>query len=262
MNPGYGYHGDFMTGWDVDFLQDAVNTCTNPSGEITDCPLFNIQTQEEGAKCKIATPEALVDDNCAGPAEGLCGNVPIQAGPEYASLLLPGNEATPTAAFTDLTTLASLVPTLSFATATLAVTDKYGGGINVGEQSELPGEVNASAVVPEPTPSVPEPTPLVPEATLPALPQEPVATGASVASVVVPGPLPTSAPVAPPVEGSAGSGNILSTSTFTSAGIQYEVVVEEVTVFVTVEAAAPAKRHRRHNHLHRRDHEHGLLNRY
>jgi hypothetical protein len=251
-----------MTGWDVDFLQDAVNTCTNPSGQITDCPLFNIQTEEEGAKCKFKTPEALVEDNCAGPADGLCGNVPIQAGPDYASLLLPGNEATPTAVITDLPTLVSLVPTLSFATATLAVTDKFGGGINVGEQSDLPEEIDASAVVPAPTPLVPEPTPLVPEASLPGLPQEPVATDAPAASVVVPGPLPTSAPVAPPVEGSAGPGTILSTSTFTSAGIQYEVVVEEVTVFVTVEAAAPAKRHRRHSHLHRRDHEHGLLNRY
>ncbi|KAH0122003.1 hypothetical protein KCU82_g22542, partial [Aureobasidium melanogenum] len=42
---GYGYHGDFQMGWDSsDFLQSAVDTCTNASGQIQDCPLFDIQT--------------------------------------------------------------------------------------------------------------------------------------------------------------------------------------------------------------------------
>ena len=246
-----------MNGWDVDFLQSAVNTCTNPSGNIADCPLFTLQTEEEGAKCLFEVPEVLALDNCAGPADALCGNVPIQVGPEYASLLLPGNEETPTAGFTPVTTLAPVVPTLSFATATLAVTDKFGGGINVGAQSDLPQEIDTGAVV------IPAPTPLIPEAALSALPQEPVITSAPATPVVVPAPVPTSAPVLPPVaEGPKGPGSIIGTSTFTSAGVAYEVAIEEITVYVTVDAAAPAKRHRRHNHIHRRDHEHGLLGRY
>jgi hypothetical protein len=241
-----------MNGWDVDFLQSAVNTCTNPSGNIADCPLFTLQTEEEGAKCHFKVPEVLALDNCAGPADALCGNVPIQVGPEYASLLQPGNEETPTAGFTPVTTMAPVVPTLSFATATLAVTDKFGGGINVGGQSDLPEEFETSAVV------VPVPTPVIPEA---ALPDEPLITSAAVAPVVVPAPVPTSAPVLAPVaEGPKGS--IVGTSTFTSAGVAYEVAIEEITVYVTVEAAGPAKRHRRHNHKHKRDREHGLLGRY
>lgn len=82
---GFGYHGDFMTGWNVGFLQQAVNTCTNLSGRIEDCPLFHIQSDEDAAKCFLKTPDELRDDNCAGPRRGLCGNVTIQAGPGYAN---------------------------------------------------------------------------------------------------------------------------------------------------------------------------------
>lgn len=253
---GYGYHGDFITGWDVDFLQDAVNTCTNPSGNIADCPLFTLQTEEEAAKCHFEVPEVLADDNCAGPAEGLCGNVPVQAGPGYAEVIKPGNEETPTGGYTPISTLAPTVPTLSFQTATFAATDKFGGGINVGGQSELPEEIDTGAVV------VPAPT-LVLEATQPALPQDPIVTppAAPVVPYDAPAPVPTDAPVLPLVDEQlpAAAGSI---SSYTSDGVVYHVTVEEVTVYVTAEASAPAKLHRRHHHLHRRHHEHGLLGRY
>lgn len=29
---GYGFHGDFVNGWDVDVLQAAVDDCTDDSG--------------------------------------------------------------------------------------------------------------------------------------------------------------------------------------------------------------------------------------
>ena len=34
---GHGLHGAFMNGWDVDVLQQALNTC-NTSSSIDDCP--------------------------------------------------------------------------------------------------------------------------------------------------------------------------------------------------------------------------------
>lgn len=79
---GFGYHGDFMMGWDRDFLQQAVNTCTNPSGRIEDCPLFDVISQQEATSCKLdkATPKILQLENVLGPALQLPGNVKITLG--------------------------------------------------------------------------------------------------------------------------------------------------------------------------------------
>ncbi|KAF2467856.1 WSC domain-containing protein [Lindgomyces ingoldianus] len=227
---GYGYHGDFMTGWDPDFLQTAVNDCTNPSGNIADCRHFTLQTEAEGAKCTFKMPDVLKEDNCAGPADGLCGNVPIQAGPEYASLVQPGDSATPTGGYTPpATTELPPVPTLSYKAPTSAVTDKYGGGISVAAINAGLSQASEVAIAATSTPVVSEAPPFV-----------------------------TSAPVVP----EQPQGHVISTSTYTSAGTVYEVAIMEVDITVTVEPT-PAARHRRHvHHMHRRDREHGLLGRY
>jgi hypothetical protein len=34
---GYGYHGDFLDGWDKNVLQTAIDTCTSDSGIIEYC---------------------------------------------------------------------------------------------------------------------------------------------------------------------------------------------------------------------------------
>ncbi|KAF2733399.1 WSC domain-containing protein [Polyplosphaeria fusca] len=230
---GYGYHGDFITGWDVDFLQSAIKTCTNPSGNIVDCPLFDIQTEAEGAKCTFKQPKMLVADNCEGPSDGLCGNVPIQNGPGYASPLAPGNGEKPTGGYTppaatEAPTSFAPVPTLSYTTPKSAITDKYGGGIsvlNVNGGAAEPSEVNAAE-----TPA------------------------AVVTSNAAEAPAPTPPPAAEQPEG-----KIISTSTFTSAGIVYEMAIEEVVQYVTVDAPAAKLRKRHHHHMHRRDREHGLL---
>lgn len=83
---GYGYHGDFMMGWDsADFLQQAVNTCTNPSGLIQDCDLFNIQSDYTAGECTFEVPDILANDNPEGPREGLALSVPMQSGPAPAT---------------------------------------------------------------------------------------------------------------------------------------------------------------------------------
>jgi len=93
IRTGYGYHADFINGWNIDTLQSAVDTCTNLSGRVEDCPVFSgkLQTEAEQGTCKIQdTPSALKNDNCSGPADGLCGDVPVQYGPQYANPLKPG----------------------------------------------------------------------------------------------------------------------------------------------------------------------------
>ena len=78
---GFGYHGDFISGWDVNILQAAINNCTNLDGEISDCRLFDVITDGGGNNACDAfdtpLPLTAVDENCAGPRQGLCGNVSI-----------------------------------------------------------------------------------------------------------------------------------------------------------------------------------------
>ncbi|QUC22380.1 uncharacterized protein UV8b_06621 [Ustilaginoidea virens] len=76
---GYSYHGDFVTGWDTPFLQRAIDTCTNPSGRIEDCPLFNVVDQETATSCKLkpSLPQLLFGEDVIGPMAKLPGGIPV-----------------------------------------------------------------------------------------------------------------------------------------------------------------------------------------
>lgn len=71
-------------GWDPEFLQQAVDTCTNLSGEIQDCPLFTIQDSSVYNSCNITVPADLTSEDVTGPMSELPGNVAIQSGPALA----------------------------------------------------------------------------------------------------------------------------------------------------------------------------------
>jgi hypothetical protein len=136
MYSGYSYHGDFIAGWDTGLLQNAVDQCTNPSGRIEDCPLFDLQTEEQAAQCLMDMPPELDEDDCEGPRQGLPGDVPIQSGPAYASPLKPGpggpyTPPAPPASATPVISQSAVVPTLSYSAGTNYVTDSYGGGVTV-----------------------------------------------------------------------------------------------------------------------------------
>ncbi|GES58075.1 WSC-domain-containing protein [Aspergillus terreus] len=80
---GYGYHGDFMHGWEPGVLEQAVKQCTNPSGEVSDCPIFELQSEAEQLLCKFDVPEILKSEEvekCTGIPNGLS----IEWGPNYA----------------------------------------------------------------------------------------------------------------------------------------------------------------------------------
>ncbi|KAL5117376.1 hypothetical protein ACEQ8H_004692 [Pleosporales sp. CAS-2024a] len=219
---GYGYHGDFMTGWDVDTLQAALDQCTNLSGKVEDCPVFNnkLQTEAVQGQCDIQhMPALLQNDDCAGPANGLCGNVPVQYGPGYANALEPGAGEKPTSAPVLFSSVAP-VPTQSYAPA----------------RSQGPGGVSVYAVAPSVAPLA--------------------HTTQSAQSASPPAPVITPAPTTQPVDG-APAADIIGTTTYTSNGIEYVVVIEEVAVTVTVTDDNSYKmKHRRHAHamVHARRH--------
>lgn len=107
---GYGYHGDFIMGWDGDFLQDAVDTCTNQSGEIQDCPLFDIQGSDAYSYCDIELPASLANEDVIGPMEILPGDQVIQSGPQLATEAAATGSSSPIAVST---TSSVIIPSVS-----------------------------------------------------------------------------------------------------------------------------------------------------
>jgi hypothetical protein len=73
---GFGNHGDFFSGWDPAFLQQAIEQCTDSMSDITKCKLFNLMPDDELNACaKQFTPAPLVaKENCAARQPTLCGN--------------------------------------------------------------------------------------------------------------------------------------------------------------------------------------------
>ncbi|KAG8626755.1 hypothetical protein KVT40_005700 [Elsinoe batatas] len=81
---GYGFHGDFLNGWDIPLLQKAVDQCRNLSGDIEDCPVLTpyLQTPQVQNQCTI--PDSIGED-VTGPFDKLPGCNPITAGPARAA---------------------------------------------------------------------------------------------------------------------------------------------------------------------------------
>ncbi|KFY07766.1 hypothetical protein V492_06844 [Pseudogymnoascus sp. VKM F-4246] len=106
---GYGYHGDFIMGWEEDFLQSAVDKCTNPSGRIEDCPLFTLQDDATSQQCQLEKKTGgilgsiLAGENLVGPIPSLPGGVKLTPGPEYVVKGAPAGDESSTV----------VVPTLS-----------------------------------------------------------------------------------------------------------------------------------------------------
>lgn len=73
---GYGNHGDFFSGWDPAFLQQAIEQCTDSMSDITKCALFNLTPDPDFITCaKQFTPPTLVaKEKCAAKQPALCGN--------------------------------------------------------------------------------------------------------------------------------------------------------------------------------------------
>jgi len=88
---GYGYHADFIDGWQPGVLQGAVDGCTcNMYGDPTCCVQKGLFTMDKDKKCFITN---TVDEQVTGTLPKLPGNNPVQgAGPNakvYAPTSIP-----------------------------------------------------------------------------------------------------------------------------------------------------------------------------
>ena len=144
---GYGYHGDFINGWDVDFLQHALDTCTDETngGEVEECPVFNGHVNRQAPDdCKFTLPAKLARENYTGLLDALPGNVSIQPGPAYcakpkaeplddSSAAVAAPSPTSASASSELVLL-STVTMVAFTTAYPVATSTYTEG---GEEVHL-----------------------------------------------------------------------------------------------------------------------------
>lgn len=81
---GYGYHGDFLEGWEAGVLQQAIDTCTNLSGNQEDCPVFSFDDHPRECLLESPLPAVLSKENVCGPRQGLPNGIKVQGGPELA----------------------------------------------------------------------------------------------------------------------------------------------------------------------------------
>ncbi|KAI9801579.1 MAG: hypothetical protein M1825_003258 [Sarcosagium campestre] len=83
---GYGFHGDFVNGWDPTVLEDAIKQCgSSTNGEIRDCaPL--VPSNDEAHAVDCPPRPAIVSEATDGLLERLPGCVEVTDGPESATL--------------------------------------------------------------------------------------------------------------------------------------------------------------------------------
>uniref|UniRef100_A0A8H7XJJ2 DUF1996 domain-containing protein n=1 Tax=Psilocybe cubensis TaxID=181762 RepID=A0A8H7XJJ2_PSICU len=73
---GYGYHADFINGWDKGVLQKAVDNChCNEFGDATCCAQQGIFDLNQGKNCRITK---AIDEQTTGTLLKLPGNNPVQ----------------------------------------------------------------------------------------------------------------------------------------------------------------------------------------
>ena len=84
---GYGHHADFMNGWDKDVLSRAVQTCTNNSGVIEDCPVFTNENRfvPDDVMNSCAAHNPLPEEKVTGLLPYLPGCIAITKGPAPAT---------------------------------------------------------------------------------------------------------------------------------------------------------------------------------
>lgn len=228
---GYSYHGDFMMGWEESFLQSAVDTCTNLSGEIQDCPLFDIQDDSIGAQCQLKLPEVLANENDE-TSNGLPVNVPIQSGPAYATdYPVYGANAATSFKPASVSSSVALVPTLTYSSATGSITDI----INVVPVTFFRTETEAPSAAPSSASSTAESS-----------------ASSTAASTVAPkkASSPSPAVTHPALLVDASSAvTVVGTTYITNGHEVVEMVIEQIEVTVTATSTASAK-NRRHLNQH------------
>lgn len=217
---GQGYHADFINGWEPDFLQEVIGTCTNLSGQLTDCPLLTLQSEHEQQQCSLTPPGILANEfmkaKSSSLLDALPGNVKIQYGPESATP--PGKDGDIGDAITswfggigkDASTTTTTPTSYSAPTLTYKPASSSSGS--------PPGPLGGAFI--ESSPSTSSGLPV----------ETPTAPSVNVAAAV---PSPSTTPAPAPSSEPGVSYEVVSTQTVTEGARIQEIVWEEPVVYVT-----------------------------
>jgi hypothetical protein len=239
---GYGYHGDFYSGWNETFLQEALNTCTNTSGLAKDCPMLTLQVDSIATNCFLDLPDELRQEDYQGPMSALPGNVIIAPGPGLA----PKLEGTPATGTTG-TPAPTALPSGSTYTQHLPITALISVPWYSADMYQSPGAT---------TPVSNYTTTAQTYGASPTSDVSPISDAGSTSDA--PPASDASPPSNHPATTAASSSmdnpslSIMSTSTYTSDGHEVHLIIFEEIVTVT-DVVGPTKRHA---HKHARVHGH------
>ncbi|KAF2084619.1 WSC-domain-containing protein [Saccharata proteae CBS 121410] len=81
---GYGFHGDFINGWNVTVLQKAIETCTDSTGGVIEDTCL-VLTQFTADECKACQLAPRINETVTGTLEKLPGCNELTYGPEPAT---------------------------------------------------------------------------------------------------------------------------------------------------------------------------------
>ncbi|WPH02358.1 WSC-domain-containing protein [Acrodontium crateriforme] len=82
---GYGFHGDFINGWNTTALQNATSNCNNLSGKLEDCNVFMEVGLYSAEDCQACMLPPSIDEQVTGVLEKLPGCNEPSSGPELAA---------------------------------------------------------------------------------------------------------------------------------------------------------------------------------
>jgi hypothetical protein len=162
---GYGYHADFINGWDAGVLQKAVDGCNcNPYGDATCCVNKGLFDMDQGKNCRITK---AINEQTTGTLLKLPGNNPVQ--PE-------GKKAT---IFADTSNPELISPIFAYTGDSPTATGTIAGTVqNTPSSSPTDSgtQTPTSAATPTDTSAVQTPTATPTTTTTPSVPASPTTT--------------------------------------------------------------------------------------
>lgn len=82
---GYGFHGDFLNGWDTDTLTSAIKDCaTTADGTVGNCPAFKASDNPNSFAQACPQQEPIIDEPVTGTVSQLPGCIKMTSGPASA----------------------------------------------------------------------------------------------------------------------------------------------------------------------------------
>ncbi|EAW14810.1 DUF1996 domain-containing protein [Aspergillus clavatus NRRL 1] len=237
---GYGYHGDFMHGWEEGVLEQAVEQCTSSSGQVEDCPVFKLQSEDDQRACKFDIPQVLKGEQLVLTSEGLPNDLAVQWGPAYAKPLALVSSVVSSALSAATEEVSSVVQDLSLSVSAIA------NNLQASHPTAT-AEPSTSTTLPPTTTSTPTPT------------WTPTPTTSYIEGAVTQAVVYVEQEIIVWVDGQnniigTSTGGLETVSSFTST------TTRTISTVVTIPTEPPVKRDEHAHHAHKR-HGHGHLHR-